>query len=87
MNNDQSIEVLRVSFKERSRLEHSEPSAEELVTLLEIAKKGTDPDLSRAFMATALRQLREGNRNIWPLVENWVIHAFGQILTVKRALT
>lgn len=85
MNDDQSIEALRLSLEERSRIEASEPSAEELMILLEITKKGTNPALSRSFMVIALRQLREGNRTIFPLIENWVIHAFGKIIDDKES--
>lgn len=76
MRDDQPIESLRTLcsvFPEAA-------SHDELLSALEAAKSGHDPDSARALMAEMLRQLQAGSKTIGPYVENWVIHAFTKIL-------
>lgn len=53
---------------------------DELLSALEAAKSGHEPESARALMAEMLRQLKSGSKTIGPYLENWVIHAFTKIL-------
>ena len=76
MSDSQPIESLRV----RGSVYPEPATHDELLSALEAAKSGNEPETARELMAEMLRQLRAGSRTIYPYVENWVIYAFARIL-------
>lgn len=72
------MESLRRSFHERDNYEPAD--ADELLSAIQAAKTGNDPDSAHALMREILMRTRSGDRSILPYLENWIIHAFGKII-------
>jgi hypothetical protein len=77
MSDNQPIETMRARHSAFPEV----AGHDELMSALEAAKTGHDPESARSLMVEMLRQLQAGSRIVTPYVENWIIHAFGKILS------